>query len=60
VWPKDGSPRGFKQWVDVQHYEIVEDVGRGPIENDEGPDENHRFSAPPPQRRPPPKKKPRT
>ena len=57
VWPKDRSLKVFKQWFDVQHYEVVEDVGRGPIENDEGPDEKHRFSAPP--RRSPPKKKPR-
>jgi len=57
VWPKDRSLKVFKQWFDVQHYEVVEDVGRGPIENDEGPDEKDRFSPPPP-RRPPPKKKP--
>ena len=36
VWPKDGSLKVFKQWFDVQHYEIAEDSGRGPIENDEG------------------------
>ena len=60
VWPKDRSLKVFKQWFDVQHYEIVEDVGRGHIENDEGPDEKHRFSTPPPPRRPPPKKRPRT
>jgi hypothetical protein len=59
VWPKDRSLKVFKQWFDVQHHEIVEDVGRGPIENDEGPDEKRRLSAPPPPRRPPPKKKPR-
>jgi hypothetical protein len=57
VWPKDRSLKVFKQWFDVQHYEVVEDVGRGPIENDEGPDEKDRFSPPPP-RRPQPKKKP--
>jgi hypothetical protein len=56
VWPKDRSLKVFKQWFDVQHHEVVEDVGRGPIENDEGPDERHRFSSP---RRPPSKKKPR-
>lgn len=59
VWPKDRSLKVFKQWFDVQHYEVVEDVGRGPIENDEGPDERHRFSPAPPPRRPPPRKKPR-
>ena len=39
VWPTDRSLKVFKQWFDVQRYEIVEDVGRGPIENDEGPRE---------------------
>lgn len=58
VWPKDRSLTVFKQWFDVQHYEVVEDVGRGPIESDEGPDEWHRFSPPPPPRRPTPVKKP--
>jgi hypothetical protein len=58
VWPKDRSLKIFKQWFDVQHHEVVEDVGRGPIENDEGPDEKHRFSSPPPPRRPTPVKKP--
>jgi hypothetical protein len=52
VWPTDRSLKVFKQWFDVQHYEIGEDVGRGPIENDEGPDEKHRFSAPPPKKKP--------
>jgi hypothetical protein len=59
VWPKDRSLKVFEQWFDVQHHEVVEDVGRCPIENDEGPDEKHRFSPPPPPRRPPSKKKPR-
>lgn len=60
VWPKDRSLKVFKQWFDVQHFEIVEDVGRGPIENDEGPEERHRFQPSPPPRRPPPKRKPRS
>jgi hypothetical protein len=59
AWPKDRNLTVFKQWFDVQHFEFVEDVGHGPIENDEGPDERHRFSPAPPSRRPPPKKKPR-
>jgi hypothetical protein len=59
VWPKDRSLKVFKQWFDVQHYEVVEDVGRGPIENDEGPEERHRFGPAPPPHRPPPRKKPR-
>jgi hypothetical protein len=60
VWPRDRSLKVFKQWFDVQHYEIVEDVGRGPIENDEGPEERNRFSPAPPPRRPAARKKPRT
>ena len=60
VWPKDRSLKVFKQWFEIQHFEIVEDVGRGPIENDEGPDERHRFQPPPPPRRPAPKRKPRS
>ncbi len=35
AWPQDRSFKVFKQWFDVQHYEIVTDVGRGPIENDD-------------------------
>jgi hypothetical protein len=31
VWPKDRSLKVFKQWFDVQHYEVVEDVGRGDL-----------------------------
>ena len=27
VWLKDRSLKVFKQWFDVQHYEVVEDVG---------------------------------
>lgn len=29
VWPKDRSLKVFREWFDVQHHEIVEDVGRG-------------------------------
>jgi hypothetical protein len=35
LWPRDRTYRLFKQWFDVEHYDLVEDVGRGPIENDE-------------------------
>ena len=35
MWPKDRSLKIFKQWFDVEHFDPVEDVGRGPIENDE-------------------------
>ena len=34
MWPKDRSLKMFKQWFDVEHFDVVEDVGRGPIEND--------------------------
>jgi hypothetical protein len=34
IWPKDRSLKMFKQWFDVEHFDLVEDVGRGPIEND--------------------------
>jgi hypothetical protein len=59
VWPKDRSLKVFKQWFDVHYYEVVEDVGRCPIENDEGPEERHRFSPVPSPRRPLRKRKPR-
>jgi hypothetical protein len=35
MWPKDRSLKIFKQCFDVEHSDLVEDVGRGPIENDE-------------------------
>lgn len=35
LWPLDRSVRLFKQWFDVEHYDLVEDVGRGLLENDE-------------------------
>jgi len=54
TWPKRRTFKLFKQWFDVEHFDLVQDVGHGPIENDEGPDERHRFD-----RRPPKKKKPR-
>ena len=34
MWPKDRSLKMFKQWFDVEHFDVVEDVDRGPIEND--------------------------
>jgi hypothetical protein len=64
-WPRDRSLKKLKEWFDIQHIDLVEDVGRGPIENDEGPNVKHRFDPePPPKRRSPPpppprKKKPR-
>ena len=35
VWPRDRSLRAFKRWFEVEHFDLVEDVGRVPIENDE-------------------------
>jgi hypothetical protein len=51
VWPRDRSLKVFQQWFDVEHHDLVEDVGRGPIENDEGPDERGRFRSPPEKNR---------
>ncbi len=34
TWPKDRSLKVFKQWFDVEHFDVVEDAGRGPIEDD--------------------------
>lgn len=61
-WPRDRSLKRFKEWFEIEHLNLVEDVGRGPIENDEGPEEKHRFAPEPrPKPRPhlPRKKKPR-
>ena len=35
MWPKGRTLKMFKQWFDIEHFDLVEDVGRGPIENDE-------------------------
>ncbi len=34
TWPKDRSLKVFKQWFDVEHFDVVEDVGRAPIMDD--------------------------
>lgn len=34
VWPKDRSLKVFKQWFEVEHFDVVEDVGKGPIFDD--------------------------
>jgi hypothetical protein len=60
VGPRDRSMKVFKQWFEVEHVELVDETGRGPIEDDEGPDERHRFSPAPPPRGPPLRKKPRS
>jgi len=57
AWPRGLSLGKFREWFDIEWIELVEDVGRGAIENDEGPEERHRFGPPPPPRRPPPRKK---
>ncbi|MFN9369376.1 MAG: hypothetical protein ACK6CT_11540 [Planctomycetia bacterium] len=31
TWPKDRSLKAFTQWFDVDHFRVVEDVGREPI-----------------------------
>jgi len=35
LWPRDRSLRVFKQWFEIEHFDLIEDVCRGPIENDE-------------------------
>lgn len=35
TWPQDRSLEVFRQWFDVEHFDLVEDVAAGPIENDE-------------------------
>ena len=35
VWPRDRSLAAFKRWFEVEHFDLVEDVGRVPIEDDE-------------------------
>jgi len=35
VWPTDRSLRVFKQWFDVEHFDVVEDVGVSPLANDD-------------------------
>ena len=35
LWPQDRSLRVFRQWFDIEHFDLIEDVGRGPIEDDE-------------------------
>lgn len=60
-WPTDRTFRMFKEWFEIEHVEMVEDVGRGPVENDEDHAERHRFDPhpPPPRpRRPPPRRPP--
>ena len=34
TWPHDRSLKVFKQWFDIEHFDVVEDVGRAPILDD--------------------------
>lgn len=34
TWPRDRGLRVFRQWFDIEHFDVVEDVGRGPIVSD--------------------------
>jgi hypothetical protein len=34
VWPNDRSLKVFKQWFDIEHIELIEDIGRGLVEDD--------------------------
>jgi hypothetical protein len=47
-WPRSLTLPLFREWFEIQSIEVVEDVGGGPIENDEGPEERHRFLPKPP------------
>jgi len=61
-WPPKLTLPLFREWFEIQSIDLVEDVGHGPIENDEDPEEKHRFSPqppPPPPRTPPPHRRPR-
>jgi len=53
AWPSNRTFKLFEQWFDIVHFDLVQDVGRGPIENDEGPDEKHRFARPPRKKKKP-------
>lgn len=34
TWPKDRSWRVFKAWFDIEHFDLIEDVGAGPLEDE--------------------------
>ena len=34
TWPQDRGLAVFRQWFDVEHFDVVDDVGPGPIDND--------------------------
>jgi hypothetical protein len=34
TWPRDRNLKVFKQWFDVEHFDVVEDVSGGPIVDD--------------------------
>jgi len=56
-WPQKRTLPLFREWFDITSIDVIEDVGHGPIENDEGPEEKHRFSPKPPP--PPPPRRPK-
>jgi len=34
IWPQDRSWRVFKAWFDIEHFDLIEDVGAGPLEDE--------------------------
>jgi hypothetical protein len=56
-WPPKLTLTMFRDWFEIQSIDLVEDVGHGPIENDEDPEDRHRFlpKQPPPPPPPPPR-----
>lgn len=34
TWPKDRSLSVFRQWFDIEHFDVIEDVGTGSIEDE--------------------------
>jgi len=35
LWPQDRSLKVFKQWFDYEHFDLVEDMVAGPVEDDQ-------------------------
>ncbi len=34
TWPKDRSWRVFKEWFDTEHFDVIEDLVAGPLEDE--------------------------
>jgi len=34
TWPTDRSWRVFKAWFDVEQFDLIDDVGTGPLEDE--------------------------